>query len=98
MKKSRLPFLNFKFIFNTNTLKVNTMSKFFVFMFNFLFIEKLIKKTKFSEITASKLSKKKINILQNFSISLKGREINNNNMKKNGNYIRLIKLVLIIEI
>ena len=46
MKKSRLPFLNFKFIFNTNTLKVNVMSKLSVFMRNFLFVKKLIKKDK----------------------------------------------------
>ena len=46
MKKSRLPFLNFKFIFNTNTLKVNIVSKILVIMRNFLFIKKLIKKDK----------------------------------------------------
>ena len=51
MKKSRLPFSNFKHILNINTLKVNVVSKLSVFLRNFLFIKKLIKKTKSWKIT-----------------------------------------------
>ena len=57
MKKSRLLFLNFKHTFNTNTLKSNVVSKLSVFLRNFLFIEKLIKKTKSQKITTNKLYK-----------------------------------------